>query len=397
MPTTGSRQLRFVRVLFFGPLFAGLAFAVVALLRDELHLVPFVLLMLFIRLTWGLMNLVARRGGQLQWFVSLGLLVSLLLVPEMGLRAMAFRHASGVEFGYPRPELFVHYERDPELFFVLDRSDPAVNSWGFRGPEIGPKTSGTLRVLFLGDSCTFAGEPPYPSMVEDMLNEAMHQASDSREVECVSLSIAGYTSHQGRVLAERYGAEVAPDVVVVFYGWNDHWLAYGAPDHEKQPPESPGLFEAAVGQLRLLQLIARFAGGDEPIDEVRVPPRQYRDNLSRLAGVFEATGVPVVFITAPSGHRKLGVDPALLQLKFAADAESVMALHDEYVEIVRDIVREVPVSRRLLDLNREFGELDTAALDALFTGDGIHFERAGMERVARRVTDALRVEFGVGK
>src|SRR5262249_7730440 len=136
---------------------------------------------------------------------------------------------SGIQFGYPRPEQFARLVPDAELFWRRPTGAPGINTFGFPGREIAiPKPSNTHRIIFLGDSCTAQG---YPQVVEALLNHA--HGSPARQFECINMSMVGYSSHQGRVLAGRYGAMFQPDAVIVCYGWNDHWRAYGAPDSRK--------------------------------------------------------------------------------------------------------------------------------------------------------------------
>jgi len=180
----------------------------------------------------------ARRAAPVDWLLAVAALNLVLVVPELALRLADFRFESGIQFGYPRPERMLAFEPDPDLFWRLPPSDPEVNSLGFKGDEIAvPKPDGTFRILFLGDSCTFQG---YPQRVADLLA----QRPDPRlRVEAVNLGVPGYSSHQGRIVAELYGEVFEPDLVFAAFGWNDHWLAYGAPD-------APGASRRACSSTR---------------------------------------------------------------------------------------------------------------------------------------------------
>src|SRR5262245_19154531 len=132
------RQLQLVRIVCFGPLALALVLAAIAVARGELKATALVVLVAVTVLAWVLLGLLHRRGRPIAWFLSVGLLVLLVAVPETGLRALGFRHQSGIEFGYPRPEVFVQYVRDPQLFWKFEPGKPGINSWGFRGSEVGP-------------------------------------------------------------------------------------------------------------------------------------------------------------------------------------------------------------------------------------------------------------------
>jgi lysophospholipase L1-like esterase len=390
-----SRQLQLVRIACFGPLVLALALAAIAVARGELQAGALLALAAAAVLAWLLLGFLHRRGRPIAWFVSVGLLVLLVVVPETGLRAVGFRHQSGIEFGYPRPDVFVQYVRDPQLFWKFEPGKPGINSWGFRGPEVGPKAPNTARILFLGDSCTMAGEPPYPTHVQNELNET----PGARRVESVNLSIAGYTSHQGRRVAEMYGDRVDADVVVVYYGWNDHWLAWGSMDAQKDMSASAlaSAWERLYRASRVLQWCCwvggKVVGKSGPLDVPRVPVAEYRDNLRAIAQRFAARHPCIVLVTAPTSHRVLPVDPGLLELQFARTAEDVVERHTEYTDVVRAVARET--GSLLLDLEREYDAMSADELRRLFIADGIHFTVEGQKDVARRIAAFLRASCGL--
>ena len=232
--------------------------------------------------------------GSPLWLLSLAIVNLFLVVPELALRATGYEHTSKVEFGYPRGRELLTFVADEKLFWKFEsQGDDGINSLGFVDDEVPiPKPNDRYRVLFFGDSCTWQG---YPNVAEAIANSG---ASGERRVESVMLAVPGYSSHQGRVLAESYGPGLEADLVFVYYGWNDHWLAYGAIDAYKVievPPPSNGL-GAALRELRLFQaaraLASRLRGATvEPLSEVRVSEPEYRENLIRIHAVFARLGV----------------------------------------------------------------------------------------------------------
>lgn len=330
-----------------------------------------------------------------QALLSLGTLVLALAIPEIGLRIAGFHFEPGIEFGFPRPVAMAKFAPDDKLFWKLRSGEDAVgqkwvgNSKGFPGPEwVIPKPPGVRRILFVGDSCTFLG---YPEFTLADLRQA--EPSDAPPVEGVILAIPGYSSHQGRVAAEMYGRDLDPDVVVVYFGWNDHWLAYGGIDSQKKVVVSTSpagrMLARATRDLRLLQamnwLRQRASGADHPLDELRVPIDEYAANLTAIDQVFKEHGKPVVFVTAPTSHYRLGVPPYLLLLHFVADSESAIRLHRAYNEVVRETARRTGAV--LLDLEAEAEARQD--LDTLFIADGIHFTDAGNAWVGGRVAQCI--------
>ncbi len=323
-----------------------------------------------------------ERAGRV--LLSLGVLILVTVVPELGLRVAGFTHVSSIQFGYPTPEEFWHLVPDEELFWLLPSEDPEVNSLGFLGdePRI-PKPAGTVRILFLGDSCSQQGYPEsYPDIVGHLLRQA------GAPVEAVNLSMAGYGSHQGRALAQEHGARLEPDLVVVYYGWNDHWLAYGQIDRNKSGSLRG---EKLYRRSRLLQGLRRLtsslglARAPRALGVPRVPADHYRENLEAIVARFD---VPVILITAPTAHRRLGVPDYLVAKGFASDAGAVLELHQAYNAIVRTVAASSPA--RLLDLDPEFEA--SKDLRAMFLEDGIHLTEVGRWRLARRVVDFVTSE-----
>jgi lysophospholipase L1-like esterase len=330
-----------------------------------------------------------------QLLLGLGTLVVALALPEIALRLFGFHFEPGIEFGFPRPQAMAKFAPDERLFWKLRTGDASVaekwsgNSMGFPGPEVVlPKPQGMERILFLGDSCTFLG---YPEFTMKDLRGAPEEKGKS--FDSVILAIPGYSSHQGRVAAEMYGQNLEADVVVVYFGWNDHWKAYGSIDSEKVVHVSHSLpsrfFARASRDMRLLQamnwLRQRMTGADQPIGRLRVPPEEYAANLTAIDALFEQHGTQVIFVTAPTSHYALGVPPYLLLLHFVDDAEGAMKLHRAYNEIVRETARRTGAI--LLDLEAEAEARDDLA--TLFIADGIHFTEAGNAWVGGRVAQCI--------
>ncbi|MBM3990224.1 MAG: hypothetical protein FJ298_04360 [Planctomycetes bacterium] len=317
----------------------------------------------------------SERGARFGGAVALATLVAVLAIPELGLRSAGFRRVPGIEFGYPSPTDLLELEPDPELFWTLPRDEEGTNSLGFAGPQPRvPKPAGTWRALFLGDSCLWQGHPrEWPVLaVEELARRS------ARPLECVNLSLAGYSSLQGARVAQRHGLALEPDLVVVSYGWNDHWLAHGSVDAHKS---IDARFERLRRASALVQALAwLFSELDErTLDVPRVSLEEYDANLSRIVRAFGERKIPVVLVTAPSTH-DMGVPEYLLKHRFGTSEEDIVRVHERYVERTRELARREGVS--LLDLAAEFGASPERA--AWFLADGIHFTEAGRAVIARR-------------
>ena len=331
----------------------------------------------------------ARLSMPYRWVLLLAILNMLVIVPELSLRVTGFRYQSGIEFGYPRPDTFITLAPDKDLFWVYPEGQAGINSYGFQDDEpITPKPARVRRIVFLGDSCT---EPGFHQFVEASLNQ-----QGDEQVDCVMLAAAGYSSHQGRVLAEKYLEQLEPDLVVAWFGWNDHWQAYGSTDAQKKiDPASSGsnsLLASAYNNCRLWQgaryLISQLfsSTGNMPTDKMRVPPSDYRQNMATIGKLCRTQGVPLVLITGPSSHEKSGVPDYLVERHFVPDKPSAIRRHQEYAQLTRDVATEG--AHELLDLASTLVVLDKST--PLFMQDGIHFEPAGLVVVTEQLVALIR-------
>ena len=335
-----------------------------------------------------------RRGPGLAFFLALASLNLFLVTPELALRAAGFRYEHGMRMGEGAASRFVRWTADGELFWTLPPG-PGINAHGFRtrslpieSQPIEPRDEAkTVRRAWVqGDSVAQQG---FPEIAESFLN----LDSRSTRFEVYNFSMAGWSSEQGRRLIDTLDPTTAFDWALVAYGWNDHWTAMGAPDHEIEPARrSSPLGKVAhgiLGRLRLAQA-ARYvvAPGAHPAGEGRrVPLDRYEDNLVSLGEAWRLRSAAPVLVTLPSAHR-LGVPDYLWRDGFVAEGTDVVALHELYV----DRVRRVAEARNwpLLDLATELGALPDEDLAPLFLNDGIHLSQRGLAVAGRRTADFLR-------
>jgi lysophospholipase L1-like esterase len=350
-------------------------------------------LILCLAVSWFLMSHLHRKQKDISLFLTLGIFNLLLVAPELVLRVAAdFRYESGVwqkrDFAYPEQRhFFWRIVPDDKLFWKYSPDEPGINSWGFRGKEIEVrKPRNVIRAVFLGDSCMEQG---YPTMAGELMNEKY--GNRQRQFECVTLAVSGYSSHQGKVMAELYGSKVQPDLAVTCFGWNDHWLAWTSIDSKKVVRVSKTFVEKAVDVpyrgFQLLQFLnwlvvphPNYAG---KLSEVRVPENDYRENLTNMADTFARIGCPVVFLTAPTAAYKSGF--GYNYPSFSVSEEAVVKLHKRYNEIVREVAKERHAF--LLDLETEFNPLEN--IQSLFSEDKIHFTNDGIKVMAHKVSDFI--------
>jgi lysophospholipase L1-like esterase len=324
-----------------------------------------------------------------QWLLFFSVVASTLLMLEFVLWVTGFQYVAGVrQFAYPNTHEWSEFVLDTELFWRLKPSEAGANSLGFPGPEIQVhKPAGVFRVLFLGDSCTYHG---YPRLVA----RSLQATAPDKPVEILNFSVPGYSSYQGRKLAEQYGRAIEADVVFVYYGWNDHWLAWGQPDSQKADwikANGRPLWSASwYRHWRALQWATKILGpwsptAGRPLKMNRVSETEYQENLLAIASEFQASNVPVFFITAPTTHYQVGVPDYLVAVQAVESKASAVSEHRRYNNLVRQVA--VRAGAGLLDWEASFNRLPE--LETYFWPDGIHFSDKGARVAAQSIVFTL--------
>jgi lysophospholipase L1-like esterase len=272
-------------------------------------------------------------------------------------------------------QVIAHTVPDPELLWRLEPGSSfqgrPINQLGFRDREVNPvKAPGTHRVLCLGDSVTAQGLPGYPQY----LHEKLQAAPPTPEPwEALNLGMHGYSSLQGLRLLQRMAPRLAPDVVTVYFGWNDHWLS-------KQSDCSAMALRMNIWSGKIFQLLQHkrcvqfLAWTLNPTLRgmrahtglvYRVPPDDYRATLFEFVKAIRAAGAVPVLITAPRRHLEEG----LVAKHYAHTVAQAEQDHDKYVAIVREVARARNVI--VCDLAAQFAGREC---DGYFSPDGIHMD-----------------------
>lgn len=213
-------------------------------------------------------------------------------------------------------------EPDPELFWRLApaRTLPArggpffgviSNRQGLREDhEIGARELKEIRILFLGDSCTFGYGLSYRDSFVHQTEVLLRNAFPGNRVECINAGVPGYTLFQGwRYLVTR-GPALRPDLVVACFGVNDaaRWdnlsdLAHYEAMVAARPPRG-------LGWSRLCQLLWGFGhraptpSNDPP--RSRLLPEEFRSLLGKLSETARQQNTKLLLLVWPLS---LNVDP----------------------------------------------------------------------------------------
>ncbi len=225
------------------------------------------------------MHSLAREKLRFRLAVTLAVLAVFPLL-EMGLRLARFQYIAADEplgIWNPREDRAMRFGSG--MFTTAPRElwvprpgarvawgeDERINEAGYRGVALEPgEHPGVLRVLVLGESCTFGYGVPnaetYSSRLETILRE------HGRRVEVLNAGVIGYTVRQGLERYRAMGRDYRPDFVVSAFGEvNEHFDANGPPDVRKieLPLEPRSTWSDAVRfvrmNVRIAHLLASFA------------------------------------------------------------------------------------------------------------------------------------------
>ncbi len=327
-----------------------------------------------------------------------------LLVVEQILEAVGFEaNVSPIVIKGENNEVFGKYGMLADPVFTWKFSPGGefkgwkINALGFRDREVTvAKAPGTVRVICYGDSCTADGGPPYSGCLHQLLR---NDPPAGGSWEAFNMAVYGYSSVQGLKVFDLRGKALNPDIVTLYFGWNDHWMCGYRPDSNNQAFLMGRFGGGAMNVLRrkrfgqlLITALTRGRniaipklGGTLPADieeRYRVPPDEYRYTLSRFVREIRSSGAIPILITAPRG-------PALTQhLVNNGQGKSIEQLdraHAQYIAITREVARDM--GAELLDLAALF---DNEASVPLFNRDGIHLTQDGLWRIAEVLHEKLR-------
>ena len=313
------------------------------------------------------MGLVAAAAA-----LALGLaeILARVLAPEPPiLRSAIFTQNIAEHYAMRFDEVF---ERDRETFWRLapDRRLPD-DAWPLRGlisngqglredHEIARrKGADELRILFLGDSCTFGYGLLHGQTFVELTERLLRERPGGGPIECINAGVPGYTLLQGARLLETHGFALRPDAIVLSFGWNELAEWDGASDLEHYAELRAATPPGWLAESRMCELAWRAAHPPQRADAVgrrpRIVPHEFRSLLERIAAAAERERVDVLLLVWPSSDnlREDWITPLQReQYRFAAahdfGAGDLPAAVDG-VAVLRAAAREAPLTELYID------------------------------------------------
>ena len=205
------------------------------------------------------------------------------------------------------------FESDDNLFWRLKAGLRNVEAaerlpegeWPFRvstdgqGRRVCPQRPDALRTaLFLGDSCTFGipvddGES-FPARCQELVPG----------LRAVNAGVPGYTAFQGRLLLEKLGPALRPELVVLTFWVNGRTVWDHLSDlehHELLAAERAG----EMSRHRVTRLLRRVTPGDRP----RLTEEELAAEMRTLIRLSRGCGARPVIVVWPSAVQMDGSAP----------------------------------------------------------------------------------------
>jgi len=302
----------------------------------------------------------------------------------------------------------------------------SINSLGFRGKEFAAKkTPGSLRVFTLGCSCTIGANVSDTETYAAQWERLLNQPDVTRHpVEVINAGVGGYSTEMGKAWLRHEIINYEPDLITLYYGWNDHWPArLGGSDRELSSATMEKakffLFKSRIiqllYQLRSTELVSGWEGalrsavaspGAAPDRQAalasatsgrdvtlgyRVPILEYEENLREMISLATENRSAVILIAAPLQYaiteQNTAYDVTTVPFVDGTDAPTVIANHRLYTNVLRRVGKETgtPVA----DLEKVFNLLTQLERDRLFY-DYIHPNAEGFALLTEELNRTLQ-------
>ncbi len=198
-----------------------------------------------------------------------------------------------------------YYRHKPNLDRIYQGVSVQTNALGLRDRPILDKEPNEYRILFLGDSVTFAWgvrqEDGFVERVERILEDEL-----ARPVRAINTGVGSYNTDNQNATLQRYGEMLQPDMVVLTYVSND---IDPTPEQSfdpepkrsfrgKSPPEVLTLVLGKSWTYRLISHLAQFRKGgvQSNLSTSSEGWQQSVDALQGISDYCDAKGIPFVVI-----------------------------------------------------------------------------------------------------
>ena len=265
-----------------------------------------------------------------------------------------------------------------------------INADGFKGPDI-DKTHSRVRILTIGDSCTFGtmfDEYSYPRTLERELSRL------GKAVEVINAGVQGYAPSNVLGRIDEFKA-LRPEITTIYIGWN---ALYAEPErygveyylksvrlfrkaYEKLQEKINGRTEMALEAYSKPKHVQRDAPEVEALDGFTPT---FMSDLEMIVKEMRATGSEVVLLTLP-GLFVMDEEPSPRALKvghlptFTENPYVLAKISTEYNKRLRRLAK----SQDLLLVDLEGWSREALRPRDQFFFDSVHVYEEGQIRIGQ--------------
>lgn len=276
-----------------------------------------------------------------------------------------------------RPVKVKLFEYDEDLFWKTIPDTEFTNGQGFRGKqEVSvDNRSNAIRILILGDSCSFLGRKLYA----DFLHEQLSRDYPEAMFEIINASVPGYTSFQGKKALEHL-LQYKPHYACIYFGWNDHWILPSG--------YSDQFHYGLIHDFKVLQLAKIVSARIMSRREYRVPLDDYQANLTEMLHALKENAVIPVMVAAPAGYAGQGMPSWAFDFyqqyygMSVDEIENIPATHQAYANVVAKLAKQY--NAIFVDAEAHFNDLPVP-IKSLFRNDLIHLTERGHQTMAQAI------------
>lgn len=289
-----------------------------------------------------------------------------------------------------------------DFFAVAVSDDPSewtfkINFQGFRGKDFEiERGQGVYRVVALGDSCTFGFGVDEGDTYPERLQSELERLCPSCMWEVLNLGVPGFSSEQGRVLAERWLPILTPQAVIISYGTNDWWKRKFSDEEEMARLNTPFhrfrifLRKSAIIKTGAILLSGlRGDGTNRSTDmQERVSPERYEQNIEKIAEIAASNGAVVILLDnnfyVPYGTKALRELAEKHESYILIDAVEILA---KALQDPQALINRFPISTA--NSIRQYRTVIKKRPMFLVMVDPVHPNAVGFQLIAEEIAKVL--------
>ncbi len=291
-------------------------------------------------------------------------------------------YATGLVFFVPHPAS--GHTLRPHLKLQSSTYDIAVNASGFRGPELRTDASSAApRIVVLGGSSVFGYLVGEGLDSCRLLETRLQQQGVDAEV--INAGVPGFNLRQCRLRYEQDIAQLNPDYVLLYLGWNDSpFLISATPDTLDLTPPAPPWLKRTLGHSTLYGFL-RYRVFPEKTPQFAPPASRQAQVTDAGAAMFDQELELLVQSIRDSDAQCIISTQVMAASEHCRDLDAFLGSTPDQVAANRVVGQWITDRVRNKAVDSALPLVDCAAsidCDSEILGDAIHLTEAGHRQVA---------------